>query len=158
MPPKAQPKAYILPVKTHKLSVFLTASLNDTIGSLKKDVLTALNAPVLRAPNPKSESAMNVDDAQDWTVPTAGSVKDFELCRAIKERGRPTGIYELLEDDMQVRNCLTNWEALYVQFRDTDGELLPVQVSTPSLLDEEDEEAELAAARKGKRKAPPEGE
>ncbi|KZT66036.1 hypothetical protein DAEQUDRAFT_730803 [Daedalea quercina L-15889] len=158
MPPKAQPKAYILPLKTHKLTVFLTASLSDKISSIKEDALTALKAPVLSAPNPHAEFAMNVDETADWTVPTVTSVKDFELCRAIKERGRPTGKYETLEDDMQVRNCLTNWEALYVQFRDSDGELLPVQVSTPSVLDEEDEEAELAAARKGKRKAPPEGE
>ncbi|KAH9938072.1 uncharacterized protein B0H18DRAFT_965369 [Fomitopsis serialis] len=158
MPPRAQPKAYVLPLKTHKLTVLLTASLNDTIGTIKKDALTALKAPVLNAPNPYPESVMDVDETQDWTVPTVTSVKDFELCRAIKERGRPTGQYVLLEGDMQVRNCLTNWEVLYVQFKDNNGELLPVQVSTPALLDEEDEEAELAAARKGKRKAPPEDE
>lgn len=36
------------------------------------------------------------------------------------------------------------------------GELLPIKVLLPPVLDEEEDEAELAAARKGKRKAPPE--
>lgn len=121
-PPKTQPKAYVLPLKTHKLTVLLSASLSDKISSIKQDALSALKAPVLHAPNPQAESAMSVDGPAEPTIPKVTSVKDFELCRAIKERGRPTGKYELLEDDMQVRSCLTNWETLFVRFRNSDGE------------------------------------
>ncbi|KAI0732870.1 hypothetical protein C8Q72DRAFT_70337 [Fomitopsis betulina] len=150
MPPKTQPKAYVLPLKTHKLTVLLSASLSDKISSIKQDALSALKAPVLHAPNPQAESAMSVDGPAEPTIPKVTSVKDFELCRAIKERGRPTGKYELLEDDMQVRSCLTNWETLFVRFRNSDGDLLPVQVTIAPLLDEQDEEA---GTGKGKRKA-----
>ncbi|EPS92897.1 hypothetical protein FOMPIDRAFT_1154343, partial [Fomitopsis schrenkii] len=140
MPPKAQPKAYVLPLKTHKLTVFLSASLSDKISTVKQDALSALKAPVLHAPSPHAEFAMSVDGSADPTVPKVTSVKDFELCRAVKERGRPTGKYELLDDNMQVRSCLTNWETLYVRFRDSDGDLLPVQATIAPLLDEQEEE------------------
>lgn len=139
---------------------------------------------------------INENEEAQWTVPKIGKLIDFELCRAVKERGRPTGNYEVLEGNALVRNALVNWEAVFVQFRDSNGEsvslwiptclhgfcvnnqhgplpyqyrhafhsfdaageLLPIRVSLPSILDEEDEEAELAAARKGKRKAPPEAQ
>jgi len=160
MPLKVQPQTYILPLKTHKFTAFLTANLSDTIDTVKEEALTALKSEVLYAPNPHAEMGMPVDEDEEaqWTVPKVGKLIDFELCRAIKERGRPTGNYEVLEGDALVRNALVNWEAVFVQFRDDNGELLPVRVSLPSILDEEDEEAELAAARRGKRKAPPEAQ
>ena len=114
----------MLPLKTHKLTVLLSASLSDTIGAVKQDALSALKAPVLHAPNPYAEVAMNVDESTESTIPEVTSVKDFELCRAVKERGRPTGKYELLDEDTQVRNCLTNREPLFVRFRDSDGEYI----------------------------------
>ncbi|EED84707.1 predicted protein [Postia placenta Mad-698-R] len=99
---------------------------------------------------------IDTDDEAEWIVPQVQSVADFELCRAVKERGRPTGVYELLDESMVVKNTLANWDAVFVRFKNTNGELLPIKVLLPPVLDEEEDEAELAAARKGKRKAPPE--
>ncbi|KAI0921217.1 hypothetical protein AcW2_006263 [Taiwanofungus camphoratus] len=153
MPPKVQPKTYILSLKTHKLTAFLTASSTDTIDTIKAEALTALQSNVLDAPNPHAEFGMDVEEDPSWTLPKIATLDDFELCRSIKEKGRPTGKYEVLEGDAVTRNALVNWEAVFVQFRDSNGELQPVKVSLPSVFDEEDEE-ELSAIRKGKRKAP----
>ncbi|PCH40990.1 hypothetical protein WOLCODRAFT_137118 [Wolfiporia cocos MD-104 SS10] len=101
---------------------------------------------------------MTIEDDEAWTVPRVAGLDDFELCRSVKERGRPTGRYELLDSSAVVKTSVANWEHIFVQFRDTDGELLPVKVLVAPVQDEEDDEAELAAARKGKRKAPPESE
>ncbi|KZT05539.1 uncharacterized protein LAESUDRAFT_726806 [Laetiporus sulphureus 93-53] len=154
MPPRVQPKTYILPLKTHKLTAYLTAGIGDTINSVKQKALSALTTEVLDTPNPHAAMGMPVDDEPEWTVPKISGLQDFELSRGIKERGRITGRYELLDSSTTVKSVLVNWDTLFVQFRDENGDLLPVKVSLPPLDD--DEEAELAAARKGKRKAHPE--
>ncbi|KAH9948758.1 hypothetical protein B0H21DRAFT_212351 [Amylocystis lapponica] len=154
MPPKVQARTYILLLKTHKLTVFLTASLTATINSLKADALTALQSDVLENKTAHEEHSMAVDDDPTWIVPKVTSVEDFELCRAVREKGRPTGQYEMLERNAQVKNVLVNWENVFVQFKDNSGQLLPVAVSLFSVLDEDEDEAD--AARKGKRKAPAE--
>ncbi|KAG6334869.1 hypothetical protein ID866_4229 [Astraeus odoratus] len=98
-------------------------------------------------------------------IPPVESTDDFELCRAVKDRGKSSekSTYEVLDSACLIRGLLNNWEELYVQFRDQDGNLLPVQVSELSLLEEEEEEQARVRAplpsmpvRKGKRKAPPE--
>ncbi|KAL6309731.1 hypothetical protein BKA93DRAFT_821449 [Sparassis latifolia] len=94
-------------------------------------------------------------DVDEEPVPKVGGVKDFELSKSIRERGRPTGKYEVLNPEAIVQSVLVNWDPVFVQFKDENGQLLPVKVVMPSLFDEEDE-AEIAAARKGKRKAAPE--
>ena len=128
------------------------------------------------------------EEGGDAEVPRVESTEEFELCRAVKDKGKSNAAsstsppaYETLNPSMPIKGLLSNWEMLYVQFRDEDGmffllssnfilltdskgNLLPVQVSQPSLLDEEDEEPRRAppvseppvAVGKGKRKAPPE--
>ncbi|THH02149.1 hypothetical protein EW026_g644 [Hermanssonia centrifuga] len=195
MPPRLQPKTYILTFKTHKLTALITVTQPDrtTIGDLKNEALGALQSDVLN-----SHQEIDVDMDSEWTVPQVGSVDDFELCRAIKEKGRPTGRYELLSTTDIVKQALVNWESLFVQFKDANGEwqlslnpsrtslaihgsqtllvhydrntylseiirmntsaagkLLPIQVSLPVLVEDDEEEVEQAT-RKGKRKAGPE--
>ncbi|KAF8958510.1 hypothetical protein BDZ97DRAFT_1841751 [Flammula alnicola] len=96
------------------------------------------------------------------TIMHAGIAPDFELCRAIKEKGKPTGKYEVLEPSMVLRDSgLAGWEVLFLQFRDrATGELLPIIYTLPSMYDEEDEppqpratETTTSPANKGKRKA-----
>jgi len=189
MPPKAQPKIYQLLFKTHKLTILLTTPPNTTIASLKMEVFSALSSDVNQVEN----------------VPKVTSEKAFEISRAVKDRGKKTLQYEVLERSQTVKDTLTNWEVLFLQFRDRSGKsivtslipsstlplvndcpclypndnfktmfilsllveyvgnLLPVEVTQPSLLDEDDEEPpknrptpELLPGNKGKRKAPEE--
>lgn len=58
----------------------------------------------------------------EWVPPVIDSVEDFELCRMVRERGRPTGRYETLSRDDIVKETLVNWECLFVQFKDENGE------------------------------------
>lgn len=128
------------------------------------------------------------EEGGDSELPRVGSTEDFELCRVVRDRGRLNAtlsapapvLYEALNPSTPIKGLLSNWETLYVQFRDEEGmlsfcspiafcslipgNLLPVQVSQPTLLDEEDEEPRRAPpipesplpVGKGKRKAPPE--
>ncbi|OBZ70293.1 hypothetical protein A0H81_09717 [Grifola frondosa] len=147
MPPKIPPKTYTILLKTHKLTVFLTALPSASIASLKADALTALQSDVLDAPNPHTGMA---DADPFWTVPKVASVDDFELCKSVRDKGRPTGQYQLLDNSRSVRESIVNWEHVFVQFRDSSGKLLPVKVSVPTV---DDEEEEIDPNRKGKRKA-----
>lgn len=130
---------------------------------------------------------MTVEVEGDAEVPRVESMEDFELCRIVKDKWKSNAAsssstpvsYETLGPSTSIKGLLNNWETLYVQFRDEDGlfplssnnfcspspgNLLPVEVSQPSLVDEEDEEPRRAqpppespaAVGKGKRKAPPE--
>ncbi|KAH7931324.1 hypothetical protein BV22DRAFT_1077247 [Leucogyrophana mollusca] len=149
MPPRALPKAYQILVKTHQLTIFLTASQSATIASLKEEVLSALSS--------------DVNEVED--VPQVSSLDEFELCRAVKDKGKITTQYETLDGSQPVKGVLSNWEVIYLQFRDEAGNLLPVEVSQPSLLDDDEEETRPRAQAtpsldspvgKGKRKAHPE--
>ncbi|KAI0092168.1 hypothetical protein BDY19DRAFT_990902 [Irpex rosettiformis] len=95
------------------------------------------------------------DSDGEWAVPTVNSTDDFELSRAVKDRGRPTGEYDVLSNTDTVKQSLVNWETLFVQFRDEHGDLLPVKVALPSITDVEEEEL-APSTSKGKRKAEPE--
>jgi len=146
-PPKAQPKIYQLLFKTHKLTILLTTPPNTTIASLKTEILSALSS--------------DVNQVED--VPKVTDERAFEISRAVKDRGKNTLQYEVLERSQTVKDTLTNWEVLFLQFRDRSGKLLPVEVTQPSLLDEDDEEPprnrpaqEPMPVNKGKRKAPEE--
>jgi hypothetical protein len=57
-------------------------------------------------------------------VPKVEDVGDFEICRAKKERGKSagsTGQYEVLNGVVKDAG-LVNWDVLFLQFRDEDGE------------------------------------
>ncbi|TFK90860.1 hypothetical protein K466DRAFT_583323 [Polyporus arcularius HHB13444] len=153
MPPRAQPKVFILLLKTHKLTVLITAPSTSTVEDVKTEALDALTSSVLAAPNPHPESEYAMDeDPSEWEVSKVSSKGDFELARAIKEKQRPTGRYETLDTKAQLKNVLANWEPVFIQFKDSNGALLPVKVSLPSVNDEE-QELSPSAASKGKRKA-----
>ncbi|CAL1700235.1 unnamed protein product [Somion occarium] len=118
MPPKAQPKTYILLIKTHKLTLLVTSNATNNINSLKVEVVSGFNASAL---NPSSDGLIPMDvDTQDpeWEVPKIQSVNDFELCRAIKEKGRLTGRYEVLDGNASIKSTLVNWEYVFMRFRD----------------------------------------
>ncbi|KAJ7248484.1 hypothetical protein C8J57DRAFT_1522448 [Mycena rebaudengoi] len=152
VPPRAQPKIFQVPIKTHKLTIFTTVLPTITVGALKDEVLSAL--------------ASDVNQVEG--VPQVSSVADFELCKGLRERGKLKGEYEVLADYKRtIRDAgVANWEALFVQFRDpTSGDLLPV-VFIPFEDDEEEVSSQFAAplppadessaTSRGKRKARPE--
>jgi len=142
MPPRAQPKVLCLSVRTHKLSIAITSPQEETISKLKEEVISALNALYLHGDRVPQ-------------VPIAKTVDDFELCRAVKEKGKPTGDYELLNASGKVKDHLGNWDSIYIQFRDESGDLQPVEVEVPLLVeDDEEEQAPVASSTKGKRKTP----
>lgn len=61
---------------------------------------------------------------EDDSFPHVQTTSDFELARAVKEKekGRSGVTYETLDVDKAIRGLLTNWEVLYFQFKDDDGE------------------------------------
>lgn len=62
-------------------------------------------------------------DSEEWKIPEIhGGLDGFELCRAIKEKGRVTGRYETLKGSATVKESVVNWEHVFVQFRDENGE------------------------------------
>ncbi|OAX43251.1 hypothetical protein K503DRAFT_862419 [Rhizopogon vinicolor AM-OR11-026] len=140
MPPRVAPKSYQILVKTHQVTIFLTVPQSATIASLKDEALSALTSRVA---------------TDDESFPHVSSTNDFELARTAKEKEKSrSGVtYEVLESDKSIRGLLTNWEVLYFQFRDEESNLMPVEVSQPSLVDDEEEELPV---NKGKRKAPSE--
>ena len=119
---------------------------NSTIASLKSEVFSALSSPVLHehtdsgpgldriptAPG-EDEEMFGADDAgvnghEDGSgneeIPNVQSTDDFELCKAVKDRGKAGAAttYEVLDAGSPIRGLLSNWEELYMQFRDEDGE------------------------------------
>lgn len=118
-PPRIQPTTFILTLKTHKLTVLTTVTQPEktTIGDLKVEALNALQADVL-----STDRDGDVDMMSEWAIPPVDSVEDFELCRAIRERGRPTGQYETLSTKDVVKQVLVNWESLFMQFKNANGE------------------------------------
>lgn len=90
-------------MKTHKLSIMVTVSPATTIASLKEEALSALLSDVNQVPD----------------VPKVTTEADFELSRGIKDKGKMTGEYELLDTSKQVKDSkLSGWETLFIQFRD----------------------------------------
>lgn len=55
-------------------------------------------------------------------MPKVSDTDDFEISRAVKERGTVAVQYEVLEESQNVRGTLTNWEPVFLQFRDSSGE------------------------------------
>ncbi|KAI9000716.1 hypothetical protein BD414DRAFT_472529 [Trametes punicea] len=148
MPPRIQPKNFILLLKTHKLTVFITLPSTSTVADVKAEALSALTSGVLENPEP-NPAAMD-EDSEEWVVPKVSSVDDFELARMAKAQGRPTGRYEKLEPSAQLKSVVANWDPIFIQFKDPNGALLPVKVSIPPINPEEYEDP---STQKGKRKA-----
>lgn len=87
----------------------MTVPQTATITFLKDEALSALTSRVA---------------TEDDSFPHVQSTSDFELARAVKEKekNRSGVTYEALESNKAVRGLLTNWEVLYFQFRDEEGE------------------------------------
>ncbi|KAF7335331.1 MFS sugar [Mycena sanguinolenta] len=136
------------------LTILTTVAPTISVAALKDEVLSAL-----------SDDVNTVED-----VPHPKEVRDFELCKAVKDRGKLTGEYLPLDDyKATLRDAgVMNWEALFVQFRDPDsGELRPVEF-VPFEDDDDGATAQFAAepapapavvaeasTSRGKRKARP---
>lgn len=74
---------------------------------------------------------MDVDEHDpEWEVPAVQSVDDFELAKAVKEKNRPTGKYESLEGTSTLKAFLVNWETVFIQFRDSQGESTNLRTKT----------------------------
>lgn len=135
-------------------------------------------------------------------MPQISDEADFEISQAVKGKNKQSVQYEVLEETATVMNTMTNWEVLFIQFKDPSGKsfppfcptslgtmfggharllqkkdvywllvahagkLLPVKVTQPSLLEDEEEDLprsrpvpstdEAPPLNKGKRKAPDE--
>lgn len=105
-------RIYHIQVKAYKLTVMLSGVEPGTlISELKSDTLSAIKSDV--AQNSLDITAMEPPEIDVETE------EDFELCRAVKERGKPTGKYEILPSTKAVRDHgLAGWDTLYLQFRD----------------------------------------
>ena len=102
-----------------------------TIGELKNEVLSALTADVVV--NPHIDDAMGLPEPDpSWESPFVDTVDDFELCRAVKEKGRPTGHYEPLANSETVKSSVANWESVFVQFKNEKGESVFYHASVAS--------------------------
>lgn len=65
---------------------------------------------------------MDVDENDpEWEVPQVQSVDDFELAKAVKEKGRPAGKYETLDRNTSLKSSLLNWDNVFIQFKDQEG-------------------------------------
>ncbi|KAF9450158.1 hypothetical protein P691DRAFT_798516 [Macrolepiota fuliginosa MF-IS2] len=175
MPPRTQPKIYLL-----QLSIHLTVLPTTTLAELKQEVFDAFTSDVAEPmtrlagePKPKDPDGMDEDmdissydtsglpPAPEDVVPRVASLEDFELCRAVKEKGRMTGEFHVVEaNDVELKlSGLSGWEVLFVQFRDKkSGLLMPAKFTLPPIDDDEEEvtplvEAEPSSASLGKRKA-----
>jgi len=117
------PKIFQVLVKTHKLTIFLTLPNETAISVVKEQVLSAFLDDVFK-------------DIRD--VPRVAGLDDFVLSREVIERGQHTS-FEVLTNDQLLRDVVGNWAVLFVQFKDDSDRLQPVEVTIPSLTDDEDE-------------------
>jgi len=144
MPPRSV-RVYHIQVKTHKLTIMLSGLAPGTsIADMKSEVLSALKSDV-------SSDALDFMAMEPPQI-SVESDDDFELCRASKERGKPTGVFEVLEPSMLLKESgLSGWETIFLQFRDgSSGNLLPITYTLPPMYDEE-EESPRADTNKRKR-------
>jgi hypothetical protein len=124
-------------IKTHKQTIYVTVAQTSTVKEVKQDAFSALTDAVNQAGH----------------VPNVNSLEDFELCKAVKDKSRGVIKYDLLNPAHDVKTAnISNWETLYLQFRDDSNELLPVEFTQPPLIDEDDDDLPPEDL-KGKRKA-----
>ncbi|KAH8988536.1 hypothetical protein EDB92DRAFT_2068531 [Lactarius akahatsu] len=155
MPLRPHPKVFQVLVKTHKLTIFLSLPNVTPVSTVKEQVLSAFSDDVFKG----IRGVPNILDADD-----------FVLSREVMERGRATASYEVLTDDQLLRDVVGDWAVLFIQFKNESGEIQPVEVTIPSLADDDDdvsgmtnagidlamdidETREESSVRKGKRKA-----
>ncbi|KAH9049630.1 hypothetical protein EDB84DRAFT_1452358 [Lactarius hengduanensis] len=155
MPLRPHPKVFQVLVKTHKLTIFLSLPNVTPISTVKEQVLSAFSDDVFKGIR---------------GLPSILDAEDFVLSREVVERGRATASYEVLTDDQLLRDAVGDWAVLFIQFKNESGEIQPVEVTIPSLAEDDDdvsgmtsagidlamdidETPEESSVRKGKRKA-----
>ena len=82
-----------------------------SIADMKSEVFSALQADV----------SLDALDFMAMEPPQISVIKsdDFELCRALKERGKPTGVFEVLDPSKLLKDSgLSGWDTIFIQFRD----------------------------------------
>ncbi|KAI9447883.1 hypothetical protein H4582DRAFT_1802148, partial [Lactarius indigo] len=154
-PLRPHPKVFQVLVKTHKLTIFLSLPNATPISTVKEQVLSAFSDDVFKGIR---------------GVPGILNADDFVLSREVMERGRATASYEVLTDDQLLRDIVGDWAVLFIQFKNESGEIQPVEVTIPSLAEDDDDVSGMTSAgidlamdidetpeessiRKGKRKA-----
>lgn len=90
----------------------ITTPQDEDISKLKEEVLSALSAL----------TALYLHGKRVPQVPTVNAVEDFELCRAVEEKGESIK-YEQLDTSrkLKVKDCFVNWDSVYIQFRDDES-------------------------------------
>jgi len=124
MPSKSHPNIFQVLVKTHKLTVFIALPNETPISVVKEQVLSAFTDDVFKG----------IHD-----VPNVSDLDDFVLSREVVERGHGTSSYDVLTDSQKLKDVVGNWAVLFVQFKDDSGKIRPVEVTIPSLADEEED-------------------
>ncbi|KAF9498686.1 hypothetical protein BDN71DRAFT_1443085 [Pleurotus eryngii] len=100
------PKVYHLLIKTHKTTIVVTTAPTASVASVKSEVLSALTSDVNK----------------DTETPQVSSEDDFDLCKPFKEKGKPTGAYEVVDTSLQVKQAgINNWEHLFIKFHDAES-------------------------------------
>jgi len=83
------------------------------MAEVKQETLSALKADI--ASDALDVTAM---DPPEFNVET---IEDFELCRAVKDKGKLTGNYEVLDSSKILRESgIAGWETIFLQFRDRE--------------------------------------
>jgi hypothetical protein len=93
-------------VKTHKSTIFLSLPNVTAISAVKEQVLSALSDDVFKGIR---------------GVPSIRDADDFVLSRELMERGRGTASYEVLTDDQLLRDIVSDWAVLFIQFKNESG-------------------------------------
>ena len=108
-PPKRPPKFYQLLIKTHKLTIALTVPQHATIALLKQEALSALTSEV----NTLEE------------VPKVKREEDFEICKGKRGKTKDNALeYVPMDRSLAVESLLSNWETVFLQFRNESGEFI----------------------------------
>ena len=63
---------------------------------------------------------------RDTELPTVTSEDDFEISQVVKDRATTTVKHVVVDatGDQIVKSTFTNWEVVYIQFKDESGEFM----------------------------------
>ncbi|KAJ3788901.1 hypothetical protein GGU10DRAFT_344924 [Lentinula aff. detonsa] len=124
LPQKSERKIYQILVRTHKTTLFFTVPPSTTIKYLKEQVFSALNSGL----------------SEEEGIPIIKNVEDFDLCRCRVIKGKDQKTYDVLEQtESTIKEIkLTNWEVLYIQFKDEEGQSLEIMATDPPIDDDEE--------------------
>lgn len=126
----------------------MTLPPTATLAELKQEAYDALTSGVVK-PVTRFKDSSSMDEefsphvntglpsTEADVVPHVMSLEDFELCRSIKEKGRMTGEFQVIDaNNVELKlSGLSGWEVLFIQFRDKkSGELTIFLLTRCSLM------------------------